>query len=134
MKGDEGTIVIRFQPGGSRIPLAAGLNQALRQEFIVDTGASMMTIPSSVAEYLALQMVQGHHGGRRTVSTAGGMVDAYEVLIESVEVNGWVEHNVGALVMDIPGQPGVGLLGLNYLDRFKMSLNTTEGKLTLRPK
>ncbi|MDD5757758.1 MAG: retropepsin-like aspartic protease [Desulfobulbaceae bacterium] len=134
MKGDEGTIVIRFQPGGSRIPLAAGLNQALRQNFIVDTGASMVTIPSATAESLNLQMVQGHHGGRRTVSTAGGMVDAYEVLIESVEINGWVEHNVGALVMDIPGQPGVGLLGLNYLDRFKVSLNSNEGKLTLRPK
>lgn len=134
MKGDEGAIVITFQPGGGRIPLAAGLNQAVRQEFIVDTGASMLTIPSATAASMNLQMVQGHHGGRRTVSTAGGMVDTYEVLLDSVEINGWVERNVGALVMDIPGQPGVGLLGLNYLDRFKMNLNNNEGKLTLRPK
>jgi len=135
MKGDEGTIVIRFQPGANRIPMAAGLNQAIRQEFIVDTGASMLSIPSSTARALNLQMVQGgHQGGRRSVSTAGGMVDAYEVLLDSVEVEGWVEHNVSALVMDIPGQPGIGLLGLNYLNRFKMDLNNNEGKLTLRPK
>lgn len=135
MKGDEGTIVIRFPAGGNRIPLAAGLNQSLRQEFIVDTGASMLTIPTATAEALNLKAVQGeHHGGRRMVSTAGGAVSAYEVLLESVEIEGWVEHNVSALVMDIPDQPGVGLLGLNYLSRFKMDLNNTEGKLSLRPK
>lgn len=135
MKGDDGTILIRFSPGGNRIPIAAGLNQAIRQEFIVDTGASMMTIPSTTAQALNLQMVQGgHHGGRRTVSTAGGSVETYEVLLESVEIEGWVERNVSALVMDIPDQPGVGLLGLNYLNRFKMNLNNNEGKLTLRPK
>lgn len=135
MKGDVGTIVIRFPPGGTRILMAAGLNQAIRQEFIVDTGASMLTIPSSTAVSLDLQVVQGgHHGGKRSVSTAGGLVEAYEVVIESVEVEGWVEHNVSALVMDIPDQPGIGLLGLNYLNRFKMDLNNNEGKLTLRPK
>ena len=115
--------------------MAAGLNQAIRQEVIVDTGASMLTIPSATAAALKLQVVQGgHQGGRRTVSTAGGAVDTYEVLIESVEIEGWVEHNISALVMDIPDQPGVGLLGLNYLNRFKMDLNNNEGKLTLRPK
>jgi clan AA aspartic protease (TIGR02281 family) len=134
MKGDEGTIVIHFSPGGNRIPIAAGLNQAIRQNFIVDTGASMLTIPSSTAAALNVQMVQGPHGGGRSVSTAGGVVDSYEVLIESVEINGWVERNVSALVIDIPGQPGVGLLGLNYLNRFKMNLNNNEGVLTLRPK
>ena len=135
MKGDEGTIVIRFTPGGNRIPIAAGLNQAIRQEFIVDTGASMMTIPSSTATALNLEVLQGgHHGGRRPVSTAGGVVEAYEVVIDSVEIEGWVERNVSALVMDIPDQPGVGLLGLNYLNRFKIDLQNDQGKLTLRPK
>ncbi len=135
MKGDEGTILIRFPAGGNRIPVAAGLNQSIQQDFIVDTGASMVTIPSATVEALNLQAVGGeHHGGRRSVSTAGGVVSSYEVVIETLEIEGWEEHNVSALVMDIPGQPGVGLLGLNYLSRFKMDLNNNEGKLTLRPK
>jgi len=135
MKGDEGTIVIHFAPGANRIPLAAGLNQAIRQEFIVDTGASMMTIPSATAVALHLEVLQGgHHGGRRPVSTAGGVVEAYEVVIDSVEIEGWEERNVNALVMDIPDQPGVGLLGLNYLNRFKIDLQNDQGKLSLRPK
>lgn len=134
MKGDDGAIVIRFTAGGNRIPLAASLNQSIRQEFLVDTGASMVSIPSETAAALRLETVRGAHWDKHSVSTAGGMVSASEVLLESVEIEGWVEHNVSALVMDIPGQPGVGLLGMNYLSRFKMDLNNAEGKLTLRPK
>ncbi len=134
MKGDAGRIVIRFPPGSSLIPVSAALNQAVNQKFMVDTGASMVSIPSATAEALNLKVVRGDHWDQHQVSTAGGVVAAPEVLIDTLEVEGWVEHNVRALVMDIPDQPGVGLLGLNYLGRFKMDLNTGEGKLTLRPK
>ena len=135
MKGDEGAIVIRFPAGKNRISVVAGLNQSIRQEFMVDTGSSLVTIPSATAEALRLQAVRGVHGGdSQSVSTAGGRVSAQEVLIESLEIEGWVEYNVSALVLDIPGQPGVGLLGLNYLSRFQMNLKTDEGELTLRPK
>ncbi len=135
MKGDEGAIVIRFPAGENRIPVAAGLNQSIRQEFIVDTGSSMVTIPSATAEALRLEALRDAHGGDgRSVSTAGGTVVAHEVRIESLEIEGWVEHNVRALVLDIPDHPGVGLLGLNYLSRFQLDLNTDEGKLALRPK
>ncbi len=134
MKGDAGRIVIRFPPGSSLIPVSAALNQAVNQKFMVDTGASMVSIPSATAEALNLKVVRGDHWDQHQVSTAGGVVAATEVLIDTLEVEGWAEHNVRALVMDIPDQPGVGLLGLNYLGRFKMDLNTGEGKLTLRPK
>lgn len=134
MKGDEGKIIIHFQAGGNRIPVTAGLNRSFNQEFMVDTGASMVTIPSSTAEALGLEVVSGDHWDRHRVSTVGGVVSAQEVLIETLEIEGWEEHNVSALVIDIPDQPGLGLLGLNYLSRFKMDLNSNEGRLSLRPK
>jgi predicted aspartyl protease len=61
-------------------------------------------------------------------------VAATQVMIDSLEIDGWVENNVQALVIDIPGQPGMGLLGLNYLQRFKMNLNNDSGTLLLTPK
>jgi hypothetical protein len=36
--------------------------------------------------------------------------------------------------MDLPNQPDLGLLGLNYLRRFRMDLNTEDGMLLLAPK
>ena len=51
-----------------------------------------------------------------------------------VEVGGWATTDVKALVLDLPNQPDVGLLGLNYLSRFRMDLNTEKGILILEPR
>ena len=138
MKGQEGKIVINFTPGADRIPVRAMLNATFRLDFMVDTGASMVTIPSDAADTLGLKIVHGvngdHGNSSHIVSTAGGSVAADQVLIDTLEIDGWVEHNIRALVIDIPGQPGTGLLGLNYLQRFKMNLNNDSGSLTLTPK
>jgi predicted aspartyl protease len=49
-------------------------------------------------------------------------------------LEGYETRNVKALVLDLPNQPGVGLLGLNYLRRFRMDLSTDEGLLALTPR
>ncbi|VAW35415.1 hypothetical protein MNBD_DELTA03-1555, partial [hydrothermal vent metagenome] len=134
MKGEAGKIVIHFQPGSSTIPVTALLNAGMNQKFMVDTGASMVTIPSDTADALGLKIISDYHGSSQDVATAGGMVSAIRVMIDTLEINGWVEHDIPALVLDIPGQPGMGLLGLNYLKRFKMNLNNGQGSLLLTPR
>ncbi len=129
MKGQEGKIVIRFPKGSDRISVTAAINETLYQDFVVDTGASIVSIPSSTAYELGLEIVQGH----RTLSTAGGVVTAGEVIIDEIEIDGWVEYDIRALVLDIPDRPGLGLLGLSYLGRFRMDLKTDEGTLLLTP-
>jgi predicted aspartyl protease len=56
------------------------------------------------------------------------------VILGSIIVEGFETHNVRALVLDLPNQPDTGLLGMNYLRRFRMDLNTDEGTLLLAPK
>ena len=48
-------------------------------------------------------------------------------------LDGWTEHNISAFVVDLPEHSGVGLLGLNFLNRFQMDLNAKAGLLTLYP-
>jgi clan AA aspartic protease (TIGR02281 family) len=132
LKGQQGKIVIQFTPGTRQIPVTAAINQETIQEFIVDTGASMVTIPFSTARDLGI--VISVRNPRRRVFTAGGELYAPEVLLDSITLEGFETYNVKALVMDIPNQPGLGLLGLNYLRRFRMDLNTDEGLLMLAPK
>lgn len=132
LKGLEGKIIIRFLPGARQIPVTASLNQGTPQDFIIDTGASMVTIPSSTAADLGIIITV--RNPRRTVHTAGGVIYAPEVVLESITLEGFETSNVRALVMDIPNQPDLGLLGLNYLSRFKMDLSTDEGRLALTPK
>ena len=132
LKGQHGKIVIRFAPGTRQIPVTASINQGTSQEFIVDTGASMVTIPFSTARDLGI--VISVRNPRRKVFTASGELLAPEVVLDSVTLEGFETYNVKALVMDIPNQPGLGLLGLNYLGRFRMDLNTDEGLLMLAPR
>lgn len=130
LKGQQGKIVINFSPGSSQIPLTAVLNRSSYQKFIVDTGASMVTIPRATARELGLAIPNP----KRKVFTAGGVQYAPEVNISSITIEGWEVNNVKALVLDIPNQPDWGLLGLNYLQRFRMDMNTEEGLLLLEPR
>ena len=132
LKGQQGKIIIRFVPGTRQIPVIASINQETSQEFIVDTGASMVTIPFSTAR--ALGIVISVRNPRRKVFTASGELLAPEVVLDSIILEGYETYNVKALVMDIPNQPGLGLLGLNYLRRFRMDLNTDDGLLMLAPR
>ncbi|MGD9079847.1 MAG: TIGR02281 family clan AA aspartic protease [Desulfobacterales bacterium] len=132
LKGQHGKILIRFEPGTRQIPVTASINQETSQEFIVDTGASMVTIPFSTARSLGI--VISVRNPRRKVFTASGELHAPEVVLDSISLEGFETYNVKALVIDIPNQPGLGLLGLNYLRRFRMDLNTDDGLLMLAPK
>ncbi len=130
LKGREGHIVITFSPGSRKIPVTARINEALEHEFLIDTGASFVTIPSSTLEALGLE---GSVGTTRKVQTAGGVVTAREILLPSIELQGWAVDEVPALVIDLPDQPGLGLLGLSFLNRFRMDLKVDEGVLLLDP-
>jgi len=132
LKAQEGKIVINFIPGNRHIPVSAIVNRSADQNFIVDTGASMVTIPRSTADYLGLAVDE--RNPMRRVFTAGGVKYAPEVTLYSITIGGWEVNEVKALVIDIPNQPDLGLLGLNYLQRFRMDMNTEQGVLLLEPR
>jgi clan AA aspartic protease (TIGR02281 family) len=92
----------------------------------------MTTIPHSTAEYLGLA-TDGRNPMRK-VFTAGGVRYAPEVTLFSITIGGWEVTDIKALVLDIPNQPDLGLLGLNYLQGFRMDMSTERGTLLLEPR
>ena len=92
----------------------------------------MTTIPYATAADLGIPITV--RNPRRTVYTAGGVIYAPEVMLDSITLEDFEINNVRALVLDLPNQPETGLLGMNYLRRFRMDLNTDEGLLLLAPK
>ena len=131
LKGQEGKIIVRFTPGSGAIETLAWLNNSLEQRFVVDTGATLTSIPFHALEALGIQI--DADTPRRRLSTAGKIIIAPEINIPSIEMGGWVERNIKAVVLDIPGHESIGLLGLSYLERFKIDLNTEQGILLLEP-
>ena len=98
---------------------------------VAGSSSARSVIPRSAAEKLG---VFDEAAARRRVQTAGGLVDAYEVVLPYIQLGDSQVENVSALVLDLPNQPNVGLLGMNYLSLFRMNMNTDLGVLTLAPR
>jgi len=132
LRAEEEKITIRFSPRSRQIPVTAILNRDVEQRFLIDTGASLVSIPSGTLRSLDIEI--DSRNPMRSVSGIGGVKRAPEITISEITLNGWVEYNVRAVVLDIPNQPGLGLLGLNFLQRFNVELNQEQGELMLKPR
>ena len=60
-----------------------------------------------------------------------GYMLAYEVSINQMEIKGQRVHNIQAMVIDMPGMPGIGLLGQSFLKHFQVEIDTKKGILRL---
>lgn len=127
-----GKIVLKFTPGIQTIPLTAVINGQIVQPFFFDTGASFVTIPKDVADKLGLKLNKNTKNHK--VATAGAVIEAYQVNLEEMTINGYSAKNVTALVMDLPAHKGYGLLGLSFLSRFHIEMDNKNGVITLSPK
>jgi len=127
---NEGAITIRFNLGALHIPVKIYLNGTHSFRFILDTGATLCSIPSGAVDKLGINIDQSTP--IRLISTAGGYAETYEVKLKSVELEGYRVSNVKALVIDIPGYRDYGLLGQNFLNKFHIEIDNQKGILRLK--
>ena len=128
-RAEENKVIVRFAAGADVIPIDILLNNRVVQRFMVDTGANVVTIPSEIVESLGIRIDDNTPVHR--VSTVSGYMLAYEVSINQMEIKGQRVHNIQALVIDMPGQPGVGLLGQSFLKHFEVEIDGKKGILRL---
>ena len=84
--------------------------------FVVDTGATLVSLPRQDAERLGIDYRSGRRGTSRT---ANGPAPVYLVKLDSVRVGGIELHNVDALVHE-GGGLDQALLGMSFLNRLEM--------------
>jgi clan AA aspartic protease (TIGR02281 family) len=130
--GEPARLVIQIpvQTRGTLVLVPARINGQALGYFILDTGATYITISRVAADTLH---VQGG-GGQVHLSTASGVIQAPLVLLDEVDVGGAVTRNVTAVVHDLPNAPPaiVGLLGLSFLERFRVSLDLSSRLMILQ--
>ena len=92
--------------------------------FLVDTGATDVALPLSLARRIGLSL-----GSARISRTANGDVRTWSAQLDTVDLGGLQAHSVRASVLpNLSGQQG--LLGMSYLKRFE--LIQRDGTLTVR--
>lgn len=121
----KGRAVIRFQPGDAAIHATVKMGR-VSGVFIVDTGASLTVLTSELAEKVGL-----HPSSKILIHTAAGIAEGLVSIVDSMDVQGVHAKYVPVAVLDqLP--PGVdGLLGLSFLARFNIQMETQAGRLTL---
>jgi clan AA aspartic protease (TIGR02281 family) len=124
--------VVNYNKQNAMIVIPVTINNKLEKPFAVDTGATYTIISQEIAN--ALNLTPNPSIPPITLQTANGAVQAPMVNLDSVTVGGLSTPNVAVAVHSLDNSPFMaGLLGLNFLNRFKMTVDATRNQLTLEP-
>jgi len=111
----EGFIEVRLLSNGQGHFVADGAINGQLVHFMLDTGATDVAIPESLARGLDLQ-----RGSPVTLSTANGRTEGYRTRLDSLQLGDIRLHNVRALV--VPGLDGqTVLLGMSALKQLEFT-------------
>jgi aspartyl protease family protein len=97
--------------------------------FIVDTGASVVTISSSDAKRAGVSYLSGERG---LMQTANGVAPAYRVKLDTVKLGEIMLNNIDGVVVEGNVLGGMGLLGMSFLNRIEMRRDGDSMTLTRR--
>jgi len=104
------------------------LNERVKQNFVVDTGASFTVISREAANELGITIDESTPFV--PITTASSVIFNPLVTLKSLRVGQATVEDVDVLVHNLPGG-SAGLLGNSFLNRFKVVLDSVEGKMTL---
>jgi clan AA aspartic protease (TIGR02281 family) len=100
------------------------------REFVVDTGASVVTLPAKMAD--DLDLTPNSSSPRvRCVLADGREVEGRRVIAKSMRVSSFTVDNVECVVLppDLTNAPP--LLGMTFLSNYNCRINTEAGTMTL---
>jgi clan AA aspartic protease (TIGR02281 family) len=122
-----GELRIPFVQHGTLMMVNVRLNDQLEAPFLIDTGASGISIPDGVARELGLRI--DADTPRLSVQTASGIVAEPIVALDSIQLGGARVEHLDALVNS---SMQIGLLGGTFFNNFVYSVDAAQGVITLR--
>ena len=108
--------------------MADGAVNGVHMRFLVDTGATLVSLPASEASRLGIDYRKGRQG---LSQTANGPAVVYRVMLDSVTLGDLTLLNVEGVVHESPGMD-FALLGMSFLNRTEMRREGQSLTLTKR--
>jgi aspartyl protease family protein len=121
--GSDGSAMVVLEQDRSGHYVAEGQINGQAVTFLVDTGATDVALPESVARALGLEF-----GPRVRVMTAAGPASAWMTRLDEVAVGGIRRQNVRASITS--GEFNGILLGMSFLKHY--NLQQQDGRLVIR--
>jgi clan AA aspartic protease (TIGR02281 family) len=119
---------IPFERMGTLMRVNVRINDSMTVPFLIDTGASGVALPSTVAERLGIRV--GPDTPHVTVQTAAGIVSRPVVRLESVELGGARVEGIEAILN--PSME-IGLLGGTFFNNYVYRVDAAASVITLSP-
>lgn len=111
--------------------LEATINRDETGLFILDTGATYTTISTAMALRLGYDLSRAP---RVTITTANGQVSIPRITLKTLTIGNYTAHNVEATVMPMPKNvPFSGLLGLSFIKRQRVTIDSAAERLVIEP-
>jgi predicted aspartyl protease len=127
-----GAAVIKYTPG-QRIMVDVKINGGFVAKLLLDTGADRTMISPRTLQAAGVAITRPVATGQITGATGTDKIDY--VVVESLEVG---EARVGKMPVgsyELAGSgAGEGLLGRDFLDQFKVTMDAAAGEVQLAPK
>jgi aspartyl protease len=126
-----GAAVIKYTPG-QRILVDVRINGSYFARLLLDTGADRTMISPRTLQAAGVSITRPVATGQITGATGTDKIDY--VVVDSLEVG---EARVGKMPVgsyELAGAGGEGLLGRDFLDQFKVTMDAAAGEVHLAPK
>lgn len=122
-------IAIRRDAGGtSEVPVTINGQKAI--DMIVDSGASVMCLPTKTAESIGVRPTSNDPPIQLTVAD-GRTITGTLVKLKTVRVGQFEVENVECAVLGPDATHAAALLGMSFLGKFEFQLNAAQETLTL---
>ncbi len=118
---------IPFERHNHLMVVEVRLNDRVTAPFLVDTGASIITLPKSLARKLAIRVTADTP--RERFTTANGDVWEPIVRLDAVQIGGARVENLEA---SISSSMDIGLLGGNFFNNFVYRVDSAAGRIELQ--
>ena len=127
-------IIIPLKKIGGSFVVQATLNKNRTAHLILDTGASLTVLSTTIA--IDLGILGTTDNELLTVNTAGGSVQVNVNYLSSINIGNARAENIAVAIHDLPDIPEQieGLLGMSFLKHFLITLDAEHARLILRPK
>jgi len=115
---------------GASVIVPVTFNGALTANLVLDTGATVTVVSRRIASNLALRTL-----GASKVGTVGGVITVPLARLGSLKVGEAEVHDLVVSIHDFSADPRIeGLLGLDFLKHFHVSLDARRRLLILGPR